>query len=105
MSDQKFNYIPTCVFIRNIHGDNASRDLVTHYKRIGQVADRYGNNARVIRSEFISNAIVLSIRRKNINALGYFLKKNLFYPESGFKVLVKFVFSISSYLFGRKRLG
>ncbi len=77
-----FDFEPSVCFIRNIHGDNTSRDLIVHYERVRQVAERYCSNARKIKSEFISNGILSSVQRRDKKTMFFFIKKAVLYPEA-----------------------
>jgi len=77
-----FDFEPSVCFIRNIHGDNTSRDLIVHYERVRQVAERYCSNARKIKSKFISNGILSSVQRRDKKTIFFFIKKAVFYPEA-----------------------
>ncbi|SFT69577.1 glycosyltransferase [Idiomarina abyssalis] len=77
-----FDFEPSICFIRNLHGDNTSRNLIVHYERVRQVAERYCSNPRKINSKFIANAIIAALKERNWRSLLDFSKKIIFYPES-----------------------
>jgi len=77
-----FDFESSICFIRNIHGENTSRNLLVHYERIRQVAERYCNYPRYIKSRFIGNAIYSAMKRRDLKTLAKFFKKSMVYPES-----------------------
>lgn len=77
-----FDFEPSICFIRNIHGENTSRNLIVHYERVRQVAERYCSNARRIKSKFIGNGIFAAIRKRDTTTFLFFMGKAMFYPEA-----------------------
>lgn len=80
--DGDFDFEPGICFIRNIHGENTSRDLIVHYERVRQVADRYCQNARLIKSRFVGNSLLSAAKKRNKSELEFFFRKTLTLPES-----------------------
>lgn len=78
----QFDFQRRATFIRNIHSDNTSKNLVVHYERVRQVAERYCKSSRRIKAKFIGKSLLLSLKRKNIPEISFFLKKTLSIPES-----------------------
>lgn len=78
----EFSFEPSVCFIRNVHGENTSRNLIVHYERIQQVADRYCENARLIKSRFVGNAIFSALKKRNRKELTFFMRKIFSYPEA-----------------------
>lgn len=76
-----FDFESSVCFIRNIHGSNTSRNLIVHYERVRQVAERYCSNARRIKAEFIKNGIYYAIKKREKTTLLFFTKKATLYPE------------------------
>jgi len=79
-----FNYLSLCVFKRNIHAENTSGNLLVHYRRISQVANRYCENRRAIISKRICNLIISSVLQRKFYEFTFFLKESFFYPKSMF---------------------
>ena len=77
-----FHFENITSFVRNIHGDNTSRNLAVHYERVSQVADRYCKNPRAIKAKFIGNATFSTLKGKNKKDTKIFLKKMMAYPEA-----------------------
>lgn len=75
-----FDFEPSVCFIRNIHGENTSRNLIVHYERVRQVAERYCTNARKIKSKFIGNGIFSAIKNRDETTLLFFMRKAVLYP-------------------------
>jgi len=75
-----FDFEPSVCFIRNIHGENTSRNLIVHYERVRQVAERYCSNARQIKSKFIGNGIFSAIKKRDKTTLLFFMRKAVLYP-------------------------
>jgi glycosyltransferase involved in cell wall biosynthesis len=69
-------------FIRNIHGDNTSRNLIVHYERVRQVADRYCNNKRSIKARFVGQSLLSTVKRKRKDEFIFFAGKLFLFPES-----------------------
>ncbi|WP_157980365.1 glycosyltransferase [Pseudidiomarina taiwanensis] len=92
----EFDFDPNVSFIRNIHDDNTSRNLIVHYERVRQVAERYCLAPRKIKSKFIGNAIIQALKKRNSETLLVFFKKSLLYPESYIYVLLIFLYSIGT---------
>jgi len=79
-----FDFETDVCFIRNIHGDNTSKNLVVHYERVRQVAERYCSNARHIKSEFIVNSILYAIKKRDKATFLFFIRKAMSHPEVSF---------------------
>ncbi len=77
-----FDFETSICFIRNIHSENTSRNLVVHYERVRQVAERYCANARLIKSSFIGNGIFSAIGKRDRTTFLFFMRKALSYPEA-----------------------
>ncbi|SFM82758.1 glycosyltransferase [Marinobacter pelagius] len=77
-----FDFEPSVCFIRNIHGENTSRNLIVHYERVRQVADRYCNNARLIKSRFVGNSLFSAVKKKRNDELIFFIGKMFKLPEA-----------------------
>jgi len=77
-----FDFEPSVCFIRNIHGENTSRNLIVHYERVRQVAERYCSNARKIKSKFIGNGVFSAIKNRDKTTLLFFVRKAVLYPEA-----------------------
>lgn len=75
-----FDFDSGVCFIRNIHGENTSRNMVVHYERVRQVADRYCPNARRIKSRFVGNALISSMKKKDMRELTFFCRKAVVFP-------------------------
>lgn len=84
MHGGKADFIDEAYFVRNIHGDNTSRNLVIHYERVSQVAERYCSTANIIKSKFIGSSIVSAARSRNKETLLFFIKKIPASPSSLF---------------------
>jgi len=78
----EFSFEPSVCFVRNIHGENTSRNLIVHYERIRQVANRYCRNSRLITSKFIGSAILSALKKRDQKELAFFTRKILSYPEA-----------------------
>jgi hypothetical protein len=78
----KFNFERSICFIRNIHSENTSRNLVLHYERVRQVAERHYANAKLIKSSFITNGIFSAIGKRYRTTFLIFMRKALSYPEA-----------------------
>lgn len=77
-----FDFETSVCFIRNIHDDNTSRNLIVHYERVRQVAERYCLNARMIKSKFIGNGIFAAIKKRDTVTFLFFMRKAALYPEA-----------------------
>jgi len=77
-----FDFEPNVCFIRNIHAENTSRNLLVHYERVRQVAERYCSNADLITSKFVGNALISSIKKKDKATFIFFFGKSIFLPIS-----------------------
>lgn len=75
-----FDFETNVCFIRNIHGDNTSKNIIVHYERVRQVADRYCSNARRIKSRFIGNGIFYAIKQREKATFLFFIRKAMLYP-------------------------
>ncbi len=80
--DGDFDFEASICFIRNIHGENTSRNLIVHYERVRQVAERYCSNARLIKSKFIGNGIFSAIKMRDTTTFLFFMRKAMSYPEA-----------------------
>lgn len=77
-----FDFEPSECFIRNIHGDNTSRNLVVHYERVRQVAERYCHNARLIKSRFVGQSLLSAIKKNRKGEFIFFVRETLCLPEA-----------------------
>lgn len=77
----EFCFEPNVCFVRNIHGENTSRNLIVHYERIRQVADRYCRNARLIKSNYVRQAMFSALKKRDQKEIAFFIRKLLSYPE------------------------
>lgn len=77
-----FDFESSICFIRNIHGGNTSRNLIVHYERVSQVADRYCYKARRIKARFVGGSIFSAISGKRKNEFIFFLRKAVKFPEA-----------------------
>jgi glycosyltransferase involved in cell wall biosynthesis len=77
-----FYFIPSILFVRNIHERSTSRNVDEHYRRVVQVVDRYGKDPRKIKSVFIAGLLASSINGRNYTGVKYLLFKMLSYPEA-----------------------
>lgn len=66
---------PSPQFVRNIHGENTSRNLKVHYERVSQVAERYCHNTLIIKSRFIGQALVAASKNKEFHDFWFFARK------------------------------
>ncbi|NOG31678.1 glycosyltransferase [Halomonas sp. TBZ9] len=98
MDGGDFDFESSVCFIRNIHGNNTSRNLIVHYERVRQVAERYCTNARQIKSKFIGNGILSALKKRDKATLLFFMRKAVLYPEA-LAVVTRKVFAI-----GRRNL-
>lgn len=77
-----FDFEPSVCFTRNIHEENTSRNLIVHYERVRQVAERYCPNARQIKSKFIGNGFFSALKNRDITTFLFFVRKAVLYPEA-----------------------
>lgn len=77
-----FDFESNVCFIRNIHGNNTSRNLIVHYERVRQVAERYCRNARLIKSRFIGYSLLSAIKKKRKDEFIFFFRKTFKFPEA-----------------------
>lgn len=91
-----FRFDPEVRFVRNLHESNTSRDLVVHYERIRQTAEKYCDNASLIKSRFIGEALLKSVVAKDNKAFVFFSGKLLSNPSALWWVARSFLVKIKN---------
>lgn len=57
------------VFVRNLHGDNTSRNVLSQYARIRQVAEKYCARKEMIKSQAFWYSCYIGIRNKDYKSI------------------------------------
>lgn len=64
-----YHFLDKSVFIRNLHDGNTSRNVVSQYKRIRQVAEKYCVGKQSIKAQAFWYSFYIGAKNKDLNSL------------------------------------
>lgn len=79
-----FDFESSVCFIRNIHGNNTSKDPIVHFERVRQVIDRYCKKKRSMKARFVGRYLLSAVKRNRWDEIIFFLGKTSSLPEALF---------------------
>ncbi len=75
-NNYNFRFCDKLVFVRNIHGENTSRNVLSQYSRIRQVAEKYCERKEMIKSQAFWYSFYIGIRNKDSKVLKTLLTRH-----------------------------
>jgi glycosyltransferase involved in cell wall biosynthesis len=68
-SNSSFHFMDKPVFMRNLHGDNTSRNILSQYARIRQVSERYCSSKEMIKAQAFWYSFYIGARNKDFKSI------------------------------------
>lgn len=84
-----FNFMDKPVFMRNLHGDNTSRNVLTQYARIRQVAEKYCSRKEMIKAQAFWYSFYIGAKNRDFKSIKILLGKHFDSPSVFFPSIVE----------------